>query len=331
MDGLIDFESAWVLAFQSLPGLTALMRAASFLGSEEFYLFIMPALYWCVDAGLGARTAVMLIFSNSLSNWLKLSLVQPRPYWVDARVAMLATETSYGQPSGHTLNAVNVWGLLAARVGRRWAWLAAGGLMVLIALSRVYLGVHFPSNLLGGWLIGGLSLWAFLRWEARATAWLGRLGLGGQLALAGLISLGYLTGSWALLTVFPAPAELPAWAAAAARAGQTDFGPRNPEALINLAGMLAGLGAGLALMTRHARFEAGGPPLQRGLRFILGVAGVAGLFFGLRLVLPQSADWIGYAGRYFRYGAVVFWALYLAPLLFLKLGLARPAAPPGSI
>jgi hypothetical protein len=303
------------------------MSAFTFLGNEEFFLFVMPLLYWCVNANVGAQAAVLLILSNGFSNLLKISFAWPRPYWVDSRVAAFAAEPSYGQPSSHAQNAAVMWAYLAGAARRRWAWPAAIFVIFMIALSRVYLGVHFPSTLLGGWVFGGLLLWAFWRWGGGVSAWLARLSLRAQLGLTLAASLVYLAVTAAILALVPAPAGLAQWAQTANALSGEGIDPRGLGSLFNTAGMLLGLGAGLALVQRSARFDAGGPLGRRALRFLVGVIGVAVLFLGLRAILPGGEDWLGHTSRYARYALVVFWALFLAPLTFLKLRLAEPARP----
>jgi hypothetical protein len=134
---------------------------------------------------------------------LKLAFHLPRPYWIDRRVLALAAESSYGLPSGHAQDAVAIWGFVAAQLRRPWAWAAALVLVLLISLSRVYLGVHFPTDVLGGWVSGGILLFAFVRWEQPVTAWLRRLNLWPQIALAFGLSLVYLAltgGALALIS-----------------------------------------------------------------------------------------------------------------------------------
>jgi hypothetical protein len=245
-------------------------------------------------------------------------------------VTAFVTETSYGLPSGHAMNAVSVWGFLAAQLKKPWAWGAALLIVFLISLSRVYLGVHFPTDVLGGWLLGALLLWAVLRFEQPLRSRLARWSLAQQIGLALAVSLAYLGTSMLILAVVPAPAALPGWEQAAAlahppEAGERAIDPRGLESAVNTAGMILGLGAGLALMARGARFDAGGPLLQRGPRFVIGVAGIAALFLGLRALAPSGADALAYVFRYLRYALIVWWALCAAPWLFLKTRLARAA------
>jgi undecaprenyl-diphosphatase len=80
-------------------------------------------------------------------------------------------------PSGHASSSIAFYGALAAIASRRapaWAragiWLALGGLAALVGASRVYLGVHYPSDVVAGWVLGGLWLLAVLRVVPTATA-----------------------------------------------------------------------------------------------------------------------------------------------------------------
>lgn len=84
---------------------------------------------------------------------LKNLIARPRPCWLDPGVAMLIpVPTDYSFPSGHTLASVIGAGILT-RTNRRFGW-AAIPLAVLIAFSRMYLYVHFPSDILGAAVLG---------------------------------------------------------------------------------------------------------------------------------------------------------------------------------
>lgn len=63
-----EFDLTWVIAFQSVGDwLIAPMRFFSFLGTEEFYILILPILYWCLDSNLGIRVGVIMLFSSGLN------------------------------------------------------------------------------------------------------------------------------------------------------------------------------------------------------------------------------------------------------------------------
>ncbi len=330
MESILGWGTDLIAAWQQVPWLAGAMLGVTWLGSEEFFLFVMPVVYWCVNRRLGAGLAVMLIASNVLNVLLKLNFHLPRPYWVDPRVRALASETTYGLPSGHAQHAVAVWGYLASQAGRARPALAWGLALVLIALisvSRVYLGMHFPADVLGGWLAGALLLWALWRWQAPATAWLKRLGLGPQVLAALAVSLIYAALAAGVLAATNTTADPTAWAANAALSQAEPIDPRNPETAANAAGMLLGLGVGLALAERWARFDARGGLGQRAARFLIGVLGMLLFWRGLALIFPVDPLPLALALRYVRYALTVIWALYLAPWVFMKLGLAQAEEP----
>src|SRR5512147_2222810 len=89
------------------------MHALSFLGTEDFFLLLVPFIFWCVDSSFGARLLFLIVTSDAVNHLLKWAFHLPRPYWIDARVKALESEISYGLPSGHTQSATVGWGYLA--------------------------------------------------------------------------------------------------------------------------------------------------------------------------------------------------------------------------
>ena len=332
MDALMLWGNNFIVALQQAwPGLGGVMLAFSFLGNEEFFLLFMPALYWCWDAGLGLRLAVLLVSGNAVTALGKLAFHLPRPYWVDSRVQALSNEASYGLPSGHALVATSVWGGLAAYLKQPRAWLGAVTVIALISLSRVYLGVHFPTDVVAGWLVGAALLWAFTRWGAALAARLRVMRLWMLISLALAVSLIYLVLTSGLLLVnliTPDPAQ---WGTQAALATNTPVGeaaisPRAPETPVTIAGLMFGLGTSLALIahTAQARFNARrGTGLQRALRFGIGIVGVLVIWLGLRALFPVGGDVVALTLRFVRYALTIVWALYAAPIVFVRFKLAE--------
>jgi membrane-associated phospholipid phosphatase len=308
---------------QGLGGwLTAPMKFFTFLGTEEFYLIVMPAILWCFDAWLGVRLGLILLASDGLNGALKLAFGWPRPYWVSDQVRALASEASFGLPSGHAQNALALWGRLAAGIRRRWATWAAIALIVLISLSRLYLGVHFPTDVLGGWIAGGILLWAFLRLDGPASRWLGGLSPAGRVGTAlaaSLVVLGVQYGIFLLTQGRPIPPE---WAERALAATGEAIAPRSLEGMIATSGLIFGFGAGAGLLSAWGRFDAHGPWLKRLARFVIGIVGVLAIWLGLRLVFPGGEEPLALALRYLRYAAAGFWVAYLGPRVFAWLRLA---------
>jgi membrane-associated phospholipid phosphatase len=302
--------------------LTAPMQFFTFLGTEEFYLIVMPAILWCFDVRLGIRLGLILLASDGLNGVLKLAFGWPRPYWVSDQVNALSSETSFGLPSGHAQNALALWGRLAAGIGRRWATWAAVALISLISISRAYLGVHFPSDVIAGWIAGGILLWAFLRLDAPASAWLSRLSPAGRVGIAFVASLAILGLQYGVLALTqgrPVPAE---WAERALAATGEAIAPRSLEGMFTTSGLLFGFGAGAGLLSGWGGFDGRGPWLKRLARFLIGLVGVLAIWLGLRMVFPSGEEPLALLLRYLRYAAAGLWVAYLGPRVFAWMRLA---------
>ena len=323
----MHWGNSLILGLQGFAGLTGVMRFFTFLGSEYCFLFLMPVLYWCLDVGVGARLAVVLIFSNGLNGLFKIAFHLSRPYWIDPRVQALSSEPTYGLPSGHAMNSTTTWGFLAAQVKKWWAWVGAGVLIVMVSFSRLYLGMHFPTDVLAGWILGVLLLWVFLAWERPVLVWLKRLTTWQQIGLAFVLSLAFLALYFFILSVIAPSPDPVVWEQNAAKATGAPFGvpaisPRNPEDGVTGAGMFMGLGLAFALaLRRPTEFVVQAPLARRVLRFGVGMLGVLVFWLGLKLVSPSEPVVLAWTVRYIRYLLVVFWVLYLAPCVFVRLRL----------
>jgi len=144
---------------------TPLLRLATTLGDTIFRLGILTlALGWLAWRGR-RRDAVWLAALMAGGTLLNLALKQlfsaPRP----DLLPHLDIVASYSFPSGHAAGNMMLFGALALLAARRSVWLAAGLMIGLIGISRVWLGVHWPTDVLAGWIegLGWLLLWrAFL-------------------------------------------------------------------------------------------------------------------------------------------------------------------------
>jgi membrane-associated phospholipid phosphatase len=320
VDGVYDLGTSFIQALQTLsPALDGPMQVFRFLGEVEFYLILLPLLYWIVSPALGMRVLVLLIAVDAVTNVLRLLFHQPRPYWLGG-VRGIVSQTSYGLPSGHASGSVAVWGYLAYHARRRWLWLTALALILLIGLASVYVGVHFPHDILAGWLVGLALLVLYIAVERRAVAWLRQLSLATQIGLALAASFGLIV---ATLLVRQAIAGIPdpaTWAMAAQEA-------RSVERAFMDAGTLFGGLTGFLLMQRHAPFLAGGAWASYLGRFLVGMIGVLLAWRGLAALFAVIAadgtilgDWL----RYIRYALTALWITLGAPWLFLRLRLAKP-------
>jgi membrane-associated phospholipid phosphatase len=323
MNGILDFGIGLIQALQGLGGwLAAPMQFFSFLGTEQFFLVILPALYWCVNASVGLQVGAILLLSASVNDAFKLAFHGPRPYWYTAQVKTYVTETSFGVPSGHAQIATGVWGVMAAALKRGWAWLAAGIIVFLIGLSRLYLAVHFPHDVLIGWIIGGLLLWLLLRfWEPTMTRFK-KLTPGRQALAAFLASLVVI-----LIELVPyLGLKFSGWQPPQAWAGYAGQAVTLSGAF-TAAGVFFGLFSGLGWLSRLGGFSTGGPLWKRLLRYLLGLVGLLVFYLGLDLLfgllVPDGEAVLPFALRYVRYALVGAWVSLGAPWVFVRLGLAE--------
>lgn len=261
------------------------------------YLLLVPLVLWCVDYRTGLRItglmAVTLFANTSLKNWVQ----EPRPFQADARIES-AGEEGFSFPSGHAMLVVAYWGVLAAWVEKRAFWWLAGAIMVVMAASRVYVGVHYPVDVTVGLALGALLLWPALRQRAALEAWLATHALGRQVALA-LAAGGVLLLFDALLVPDPLGEHLNAGAA----------------------GFLAGAAAGAALGLRHLSFTGQGVWWKRALRLVVGMLLTLIVLSGLRRVgVPDGA--LGNALVALELMAFGLWITFAVPWVFERIRLS---------
>ncbi len=306
--------------------LTPIMRAFTFLGNEEFFLLIMPVIVWSVDYTFGLRLGMMLLISGGINSTLKLAFHQPRPYWYDARVQNLTSPaTDFGVPSGHSQVPLSVFGLIAATLKRGWVTALVVFVVFMIGLSRIYLGVHMYIDVLAGWTIGLLVLWAFLKLEGKVSAWFKSKSFGVKVGTVFLLTI-LLTLIGAGIVAANGQYTLPHdWVVNAHNAHpEEDINPFSLDGLISKTGALFGLAVGAFWLADKGGFNASsGAWWQRMLRFLIGLVGVVILWQGLGSVFPRGAELLPYALRYFRYTLVGLWVTGLAPWLFVRMGLGK--------
>ncbi len=298
------------------------MKFFSFLGSENFFLLILPMLYWCIDTGIGLRVGLILSISSITNAALKLAMRGPRPYWYSPAIKAMASEATFGVPSGHAQIAVGVWGSMATSIRRRWGWIAAVSIITLIGISRLYLGVHFPHDVLLGWTLGALTLWLFnILWEP-ASKWAAGRSLPQQIGLAfgasllllslSVLAFGSLQG-WEIPT---------AWLANVQASAEPELpDPVSLDNSLTSAGVLFGMLSGYAWLRTQGGFRADGPIRQRVARYLIGLVGVVILWYGLGAIFPRGAALLPYILRYLRYFILGLWVAAGAPTLFIRMRL----------
>jgi membrane-associated phospholipid phosphatase len=172
----------------------------------------------------------------------------------------------------------------------------------------MFLGVHFPTDVLGGWLIGGLLLWALIRFDEPVRTWLQARSLAGQIGAVAVVSL--LVLAFGSIAYFATNSRVLAYPV------PPFADPQTPDDFITAAGTLLGMGVGGALLLNWGKFRTNvGWPKRIG-RYILGVIGLLALYLGLSAIFPSGETLTAAIFRYIRYASLGIWVTYLAPRLF---------------
>ena len=132
------------------PLLDKLMGAVTYLGDEICFMVFAVGVFWCVSKRMGYYLMTVGFFGTILSQFLKILCAVPRPWVKDPDFTIVesarAGASGYSFPSGHTQNAVTLFGGTARYTRRPWLRWACLAVMVLICFSRMYLGVHTPLS-----------------------------------------------------------------------------------------------------------------------------------------------------------------------------------------
>lgn len=174
----------------------AFFRSITVLGNGWFLttVVVLTALAFLFRFRLHKSHIILLagISSSIFISIFKHIFSRPRPQLWPHMVSV----GPYGFPSGHALGTIVIYGIIAIffaeaypkRRGIIYAFF--GSLIFLIGLSRLYLGVHWPSDIIGGWIIGGALLAALYWWyKVGGIGRLLRIGIGSFALALGLIGL----------------------------------------------------------------------------------------------------------------------------------------------
>ena len=132
------------------PFWNGVMSAVTQLGGEVIFIVAAVVVFWCVSKWEGYYLMTIAFCGTVLNQFLKLICRVPRPWVRDPNFTIVesarAEAMGYSFPSGHTQNAIGLFGGMARWGGRRWVRLGLTALALVIAFSRMYLGVHTPAD-----------------------------------------------------------------------------------------------------------------------------------------------------------------------------------------
>ena len=282
----------------SNPLLDRIAETVTMLGEQYFYILLTSFLYWNISKKEGFKLAAAFIYSSVLNSVLKISFHTARPYEALDTVSgkRIHTAGGYSFPSGHTQGAATFFITLAQIIRRRVFTIIAIIVILLVGLSRMYLGVHWPADVIGGLLIGLMVSYIFCtvidRFQDNDAA-LRKIFFRIQaVVVAGTVFL-YLFDLFHLK------------------------GSMKIEDFFKISGVSTGAVYGYFLQQRYADFSASDAGwFFRLLRWIAGMAVAVGVIAGVKLVLPE-----GMIPDFLRYALVGLWITFLWPAAGIKLRL----------
>ncbi len=262
-------------------------------GEEVAILLVALLIYWCIDKKRGFSIASSLLFALSASMVVKAIVRQSRPFQVLSSIhgKRLSTATGYSFPSGHTTGASSFYSAIMALFGVKPVRCLCLALIILIPISRLYLGVHWPIDIVGGLIIGlGIPFFCLKTFEALEGERKARftLAIGTGATIMGAI-LGILL-----------------------QCGKVD-----PVAFGDLVSTFSLFGGFYLGASQDTGFSTNCTYRKKALRYLGGVLGIM-LIMALKKIIPSDAYAIG---KVVRYVALGLWATWIWPLVGKRLAI----------
>lgn len=148
------FGTQLIEILQSLfaPQFNWVFAAITLLGDGTVLVGLSAVIYWCFDKPRGRLVTYVLLLGAYLNFFMKILIPWPRPP-VDLRIVE-KSETAYGFPSGHAQDSTTFWTWITLDFRKRILGILGAAVAVAVGMSRIYLGLHYPAQVIGGWIIG---------------------------------------------------------------------------------------------------------------------------------------------------------------------------------
>jgi membrane-associated phospholipid phosphatase len=131
---------------------------ASLFGEQIVLIAVVATIYWCVNKRLGEYIAFSTMSSIAINSIIKNIFMAKRPFELDPEIKNLREATATGRsfPSGHTQSAATVFTSLYLAIRKNYLLWVAIIVTIIVALSRINLGVHFVTDVIVGGIVGTL-------------------------------------------------------------------------------------------------------------------------------------------------------------------------------
>lgn len=283
-----------------MPVLNEFMLLITRFGEETAFLAAALVVFWCVDKKSGYFLMSVGFAGTILNSVLKLICRVPRPWVLDENFTILEkareAATGYSFPSGHSQTAVGTFGSLVCIAKKKWLKTIFAVIAILVPVSRMYVGVHTPWDVLAGSALSLLLIFALRPMVLRKGDKAMKLLIGGML----LMSLGNLL----YVELFPFPADMDAHNIAS--------GVKNAYTMV---GCLAGVAVVYLGERKYVNFTTEAIWWAQIWKVVLGVSLVLLVKEGLRVPLEVILT-DAMAARAVRYFLIVVVAGFLWPMTF---------------
>lgn len=250
--------------------------------SAEVPVILISAsiLYWCINKKYGARLLFALNGNIALNTGVKEYFKSPRPIGVEGIQSMrISTATGYSFPSGHTQIGTTFWVSVMSILKNKYMYVFGSIMFICIGLSRLYLGVHWPVDVLFGWIFG-------IFFTLICNCIMIEIEESKKYSYFILIVIPMILGTLII----------------------------NSVEYIKMAGLLSGFIVGYILEVEYINFNVNVSLKSKLFRYVFGLISLGLIYFILKLTMPTN-----YIGGYLRYFLLMVYAIAGAPYLFDKI------------
>lgn len=273
----------WIQSFSS-PVLDQIFEYITILGEAYTYIIILSLFYWCIDKVNSRRILLAMTLSVTLNGILKEIFDAVRPIGIEGiRSLRLQTAEGASFPSGHT-QTLSTFIFSMIMIYKNSLIKILGGILIFaVAISRVYLGLHWPKDVIAAVIIAYAVVKGSEIIHERAHRYSDFLPYF-VILLVSILSL---------------------------------FVFKTDNYLKGVA-ILLGYILGYWIEENFVNFDARGPLDLQIIKYVLGIAGLLGIFIGMKIWLPDTSLII-----FIRYFTALLWATAGAPALFVALRLSK--------
>ncbi|MGH4140229.1 phosphatase PAP2 family protein [Clostridium sp.] len=261
------------------PFLDVFFQIVTMTGEEYFYIIAAAIIFWCVNKKFGYKLGFALLTGTIVNTVLKNLVNASRPIGVIG-IRSLRVQTATGQsfPSGHTQGTSTFWVSWMVQLKRKWIYIFGTIAIILVAFSRMYLGVHYPIDVIGGMIVG--TIWVFISnyifeyAESTKKTWVLMI-----IVVPMLIGMIFL----------------------------------REKTYYTISGTVLGFYIGYVLESKYVQYDVRNTKIKQLIKLLFGLTVLITLKFILKKILP-----INILADFFRYFVVGLWITIGAPCIFKR-------------